>query len=341
MADDILVNQKLFNQDEVNNFTAKNNFAEAAKILFNNQQQNWEMLKKGAASLSSVETKTFPFDGFRIKVQFNPGRITSTSAKVDAKSIKERKCFLCVENLPDEQKGILYEDEFLILCNPFPIFPEHFTLSSISHKPQSIKENFHSFLSFAKNLSKYYTVFYNGPRCGASAPDHLHFQAGNKFFMPIDNDFHQIKNESGTIIFENEKFSTAAVDDGLRKFISIETPDAEEACRCFNYVYDSFKELSGLNDEPMMNIVSTFEEEFGWRILIFLREKHRPQSYFAEGDENLLLSPASVDVGGVCITPLEKDFQKISADNLKSIFREVFISEDKLSDLSARIKNQF
>ena len=121
-----------------------------------------------------------------MKVQFNPGRYISTSAKVDEKSINDRKCFLCPANLPEEQKGILYEEEYLILGNPFPIFPEHFTIPNINHVPQQIKNNFPLMLKLTKDLSKHYVVLYNGPKCGASAPDHFHFQAGTKNFMPIE-----------------------------------------------------------------------------------------------------------------------------------------------------------
>ena len=143
----------------------------------------------------------------KINAQFNAGRMTSTSAKVDPKSISERKCFLCEKNLPAEQKGILYNNKYIILCNPFPIFPTHFTLTHKEHQPQRILDTFSDMLDLSKDLSKHYSVIYNGPRCGASAPDHLHFQAGNKYFMPIDDEFHQIKNEYGKMIFEDDDLS--------------------------------------------------------------------------------------------------------------------------------------
>ena len=188
----------------IKNFIKENNFSDAAKRLFEIQKEQWPMLAAGFKSLDTVKSKTFQFDGFKIKAQFNAGRMTSTSAKVDPKSISERKCFLCTENLPAEQKGILYKDKYLILCNPFPIFPTHFTLTHKEHQPQRILDTFPDMLDLSKDLSKHYSVIYNGPRCGASAPDHLHFQAGNKSFMPIDDEFHQIKNEYGKEIFEDD-----------------------------------------------------------------------------------------------------------------------------------------
>lgn len=326
-----MLQQKIFINDILEQFIKHNDFGSSAKLLIKNQRKEWLMMADGYASLSTVETKSFFFNGFEIKVQFNPARLISTSAKVDPESIKERKCFLCLNNLPPEQKGILYKNDFLILCNPFPIFPEHFTLSSIQHKPQQIKDSFTFLLSLSKDLSKHYTLFYNGPKCGASAPDHLHFQAGNKYFMPIDNDFHQIKNEYGRILVENEKITIASVDDGLRKFISFESNYEDELLNAFDKFYAAYSSLDNSKEEPLMNILSFYEDGYGWRVIIFLREKHRPKAYFAEGDKKIMLSPAAVDLGGVCITPLEKDFEKINKEILTGIFNEVFISREKLN----------
>ncbi len=329
-----------YNNDKVKEVIEENDFASAAKMLLEDQKKTWPQLTSGYESLNSIQVKTFQFDNFTIKVQFNPGRIVSSSAKVDAKSIKERKCFLCYDNLPAEQKGILYKNQYLILCNPFPIFPEHFTLPHIDHIPQSIKINFETLLDFSKDLSGRYTVFYNGPKCGASAPDHLHFQAGNKSFMPIDDDFHQLQNECGEVILENEELSVFGVDDGLRRFISIESSNKKEVIEAFNSLYDLYDALENKEEEPMMNILGFYEEEFGWRILVFLRDKHRPSHYFAEGGGNILLSPASVDLGGVCITPLEKDFNKITKELLTEIFKEISLAKEHFDYIKLSLKKK-
>jgi ATP adenylyltransferase/5',5'''-P-1,P-4-tetraphosphate phosphorylase II len=207
------------NNSEILKLVDEKNYSDAAKQLLEIQKKQWPMLAAGYNSLDTVKSKSFQFDGFKINAQFNAGRMTSTSAKVDPKSISERKCFLCSENLPEEQKGILYNDKYIILCNPFPIFPAHFTLTHKEHTPQRIVDTFSDMLDLSKDLSKHYSVIYNGPRCGASAPDHLHFQAGNKFFMPIDDEFHQIKNEYGKVIYENDDLSFYAIDDEVRKFV--------------------------------------------------------------------------------------------------------------------------
>lgn len=330
---------KILSDDKIiKNLIDENNFSDAAKRLFDIQTEQWQRLKTGVQSLETVKSKSFQFDGYKIKAQFNAGRITSTSAKVDPKSISERKCFLCVENLPVEQKGILYNNNYIILCNPFPIFPTHFTLTNKEHQPQRIVDTFSDMLDLSKDLSKYYSVIYNGPRCGASAPDHLHFQAGNKFFMPVDDEFQQIKNEYGKDIYEDDNLSVFAIDDGLRKFISIESIDKELVVNAFNKFYKTYSKLMNEEQEPLMNLVSLYEEEYGWRIIIFLRAKHRPAVFFAEDETKMLVSPAAIDLGGVCVFPREEDFNRITKEQIADIFKEVFVDVEILNTLLNKIK---
>ena len=193
-------------------------------------------------------------------------------------------------------------------------------------------------MDLSKDLSKYYSVIYNGPRCGASAPDHLHFQAGNKNFMTLDDEFHQIKNEYGKEIFEDDDLSFYAIDDGLRKFISIESNDKKLVVKTFNKFYKTYSELMKEDQEPLMNLVSFYEEEYGWRVVIFLRAKHRPAVFFAEGDKQMMVSPAAIDLGGVCIFPQEEDFNRITKDQIKDIFTEVFIDKKKFEVLMLNLK---
>jgi hypothetical protein len=319
------------------NFVEENNYSDAVKRLFEIQKEQWPMLASGYDTLSTVKSKVFQFDGFKIKSQFNAGRMISTSAKVDPKSISERKCFLCSENLPEAQKGILYKNKYIILCNPFPIFPTHFTLTYKEHQPQRIIDAFPDMLDLSKDISKYYSVIYNGPRCGASAPDHLHFQAGNKFFMPIDDEFHQVKNEYGKVISEKDELSFYAIDDGIRKFVSIESLNKELVVSTFNNFYKTYSELMNEEQEPMINIISFYEEEYGWRIIIFLRAKHRPAVFFAEDESKMLVSPAAIDLGGVCVFPREEDFNRITKEIIGKIFKEVFIDTGKLDLLVKKL----
>jgi hypothetical protein len=332
---------KLVQNELIYEFIANALFGDAAKHLLEDQKLNWQQLREGYESLKEIKIKTFQFDGFRMKIQFNPGRYISTSAKVDDKSINDRKCFLCPVNLPEEQKGILCEDEYLILGNPYPIFPEHFTIPAINHVPQQIKNNFSLMLKMTKDLSKYYVVLYNGPKCGASAPDHFHFQAGTKNYMPISDDFHQLKNEYGEILFESAELIVSAIDDNLRQIISFESTSSEKLIAAFNNFYSIYASTTSSNEEPLMNIISYYEEEFGWRVIVFLRGKHRSSHYFAEGENKMLLSAASVDLGGVCITPLEKDFEKITKVKLTEILSEVSLNKNTFDTIKQKVGQSF
>lgn len=332
-----MIETKLITEELLQPFNhTGNDLASRAKALLAQQKTAWELLRNGYSSLETIQVRTFDFDGFSIKVQFNPGRIVSSAAKVDAKSIAERKCFLCYNHLPAEQRGLLFDDNYLVLCNPFPIFKEHFTLPHVDHRLQEIEYSFPVALDFSKELSKYYTVFYNGPKCGASAPDHLHFQAGEKYFMPIDSEYETIKGSHGSKIADNDGLKIYAVDKYLRKFFSFESKDKQKIVEAFSRLFGAFKQMSPEGEEPMMNVLFYYGND-EWRVIVFPREKHRPSYYFAEGDENILLSPASVDMGGVFITPLEKDFLKITKGNIADIFAQVTISESKFEKLKAAL----
>lgn len=332
------MNNRVYDDKRIHELISNGDIAEASKYLFELQCNDWKLCRDNYDQLKNVQVKKFQFEGYSIKAQFNPGRIISTSAKVDPKSIQERKCFLCEANLPPEQKGILYKDEYIILINPFPIFPIHFTLTNIHHQPQRIEDTFPSLLSFSKDLSKYFTVIYNGPRCGASAPDHLHFQAGNKYFMPIDDEADLIANEYGSVVFDRENLIIQTVDDGLRKFVLFESNDEQLLIDSFRKFYRTYSRLMNENLEPLMNLISFYDDEFGWRIIVFLRAKHRSHHYFEDDDKKILVSPAAIDLGGVCIFPREEDFNRINKELIEEIFREVFIDKNKLDELTKNLK---
>lgn len=303
-------------------------YAEQTRALLQQQKSVWKQLAGGYESLETVQVREFQFDGFTIKIQFNPGRIISSSAKVDEKSIKERKCFLCMENLPADQKGVAYGSDYIILCNPFPIFPEHFTIPHVRHIPQLIDNAFGVLLDLSRDIGKYYTVFYNGPKCGASAPDHLHFQAGNKGFMLIEEQYEKLKPAFGKLIHTGNDVQVTAIDDTLRRIISVESTDKGLIEEVFKKFYTAYAEQNGNNDEPMMNIISYFVPETNmWRVLLIPRGKHRPSYYFLEGEDKILLSPASVDFGGVLITPVEKDFNRLTKEHIIQMFNEVSIDK--------------
>ncbi|NDV64176.1 DUF4922 domain-containing protein [Bacteroides sp. 224] len=306
---------------------------EAVQNLFREQLTDWKLAKDNYEALSQAKTNEFKINYCTCKVQFNPARITSSAAKVDAKSIQQRPCFLCGANRPTEQKGVPFAERYTILVNPYPIFPRHLTIPYISHSKQLIKGRFADMLNLAKELDEY-IVFYNGPKSGASAPDHLHFQAGNKGFLPIEKEWSFIPKERvvkhpGAILWR--------IHDTPRATFVIESDNLPEAEVLFNSVYNAL-ELKPEDEEPMMNILAWYEKGI-WITCIFPREKHRPDLYFAEGDKNLLISPASVDLGGMFISPLEKDFNKITSAEIKYILNEVCVSGNKLRTITQQIKS--
>jgi len=336
-----LPEDKFLKDSQIEFFTENDEYSSAAEYLFNSQLNSWSLLKNNYDLLRNVQTKSFWFDGYKVKVQFNPERIISTSAEVDEDSIKKRKCFLCVENLPEEQKGVLLPDGFIMLCNPYPIFPQHFTLCSDEHKPQRISKAFSEMLELTKLLSPKYSLVYNGPACGASAPDHLHFQAGTKNFIPIENDIQQMKNDFGRIVQEDESITTSFIDDGSRKIIFIESADRNEIEKTFRVIYKIYEKLSEAKPEPMMNILSSYDLEFGWSVILFLRSKHRPEVYHKDEHEKLLISPAAIDLGGVVVTPREEDFIKIDKNILSQIFDEVSLNRKTFSLIEEKVKKEF
>ena len=298
-------------------------FQEKADALFEDQLESWPQLGTNWKLLDAAKVKEFDFDGFSIRVQFNPRRIISSAASVDRESIEKRPCFLCPRHRPPEEKGIWFMDRYELLCNPFPIFRKHYTIALSEHIPQVIEPEFGSFLELSRALPDL-ALFYNAPNCGASAPDHMHFQAGNRGFMPIEQQIGELMLRYGQELHERPGLRVSAVWDRLRRFYVAES-DSLTALEWFGEL--AFGYLRELRDgeEPMINMLSYYSAA-GWKILLFPRDRHRPWQYFEEGDENILLSPASVDMGGTLITPLEKDFEKISRTDIEDIFSQVTFS---------------
>ncbi len=312
--------------------------------LFERQLGVWQQAKDNYEALSHVAIKNFKLGDVPVKVQFNPARIVSSAAKVDVKSIKERKCFLCGANRPEIQEGVPFygkKREYTVLVNPFPIFPKHLTIPDVEHVDQIIGcdgERYEDMLSLAEILDDF-VIFYNGPKCGASAPDHMHFQGGNKGFLPVEYDYAILKKR---LIHSCCGASVYAVENYLKSTVAIEADNKEAAVHEFRQIYNSLV-IKDEEKEPMLNILSwSVGKGSGKKYIsiIFMRDKHRPSHYFAEGDSNILLSPASVDMGGVFITPLEKDFAKISEKNLIEITDEVEIGDDLFCAIENAIKPQ-
>jgi Domain of unknown function (DUF4922) len=288
--------------------------------LIEQQKLLWLQLTEGYTALESVRVREIICSNYSVSVQFNPKRIRSTGADLDAKTIRERKCFLCLENLPELQKGILYRDKFLLLCNPVPIFTQHFTFSSTYHIPQELESSLCVLLNLTRDLSPDFTVFYNGPKSGASAPDHLHFQVCPRRAIPIECDavdMHRRKR----LYYKDHVAGYVLLNYG-RTALIVESTDKLQLLEFLENILEAWKKILGSLEEPKMNILCSYQEEL-WRLIILPRRKHRPDIYFLKGDDRVLISPAAVDIGGLVITPLEKDYLRTDAELIENIFAEV------------------
>lgn len=290
----------------------------AARNLLNEQLISWPLAAGFYQSLSSVRKKEFDFGDFLVQLQFNPARIASTAARTDEKSVSQRPCFLCKDNLPPEQKGVEAGD-YIILVNPYPIFPEHFTIRYNKHVKQQILPYLHDFLRFAHLLDDY-VVFYNGPKVGASAPDHLHFQACGRNFLPLINDFEKLSKFKCVILKSTEGAQLKTIVDYLRSVLIIESQSAEAVLVMFDYVYQ--KLITNPDEEPGMNLVTQYKNGI-YQLFIFPRKEFRPRQFYLEEDQRLMISPAAVEMSGILITPVEKHFDKINRDDIVDIFQQI------------------
>jgi ATP adenylyltransferase/5',5'''-P-1,P-4-tetraphosphate phosphorylase II len=316
------------------------NISEQARKLIKDQQNEWTLAGKNYTGLKNVKIRTLHFDGFDLLVQFNPERIRSSAAKVDTKSIEARPCFLCQNNLPQEQRGIPVLEKYLILVNPFPIFPEHLTIPHQKHIDQRIEHKFMDMLELSVALEDF-TVFYNGPKCGASAPDHFHFQAGIKGFLPIEEEYKKNSGITGGAKLIQDWKSIDGVEicswsNYLRKMLTFRSKDKDQLVSRFEILFTALKKLQPTASEPMLNILSSWEGGY-WTVHIFPRQLHRPWQFFEDGEKQILFSPASVDMGGVLITPRAVDFSKITEMDIRDIFEQICLDEKKFESLLKKI----
>jgi ATP adenylyltransferase/5',5'''-P-1,P-4-tetraphosphate phosphorylase II len=319
---------------------SENNWPELARQLLEKQKTSWELCRNNYEALGRIQTRKYEFEDFEIKLQLNPERITSSSADVGASAIKSRKCFLCLENLPLEQERLVYNKNFVILSNPYPIFQEHFTITKKHHLPQTIIGNFEEMLDITRALGNYYTVFYNGPKCGSSAPDHMHFQAVTMNEIPVEYEFCKMVEKLGPMVLKNGKIDIRFFEDHLRYFISFESQYKGELLFAFKTFVKAFKKISLPNDEPLMNIIANFQER-SWRLIIFPRFKHRPHQFYADDESKLLISPAAVDMGGLLIIPRKEDFDKIKREDIISIYKQVTLPKEYFEYIRKKIGELF
>ena len=300
--------------------------------FFNRQLEKWDDARHRFRDLKHVETKKLSEE---VRLQFNPARIVSTGAKIDKKTLGERPCFLCDKNRPKEQMSQQIDERFHLLVNPFPILPVHFTIPARKHQPQAIYKNYgemHRFLSLHSELM----VFYNGPKCGASAPDHLHFQAGTSGILPLQANWQRLSRNLTDIISLNDEEKIAVVRDFIVPAFVIISKSEESDETLFHRLYKSMP-MRGDETEPMMNIIA-WRKGDEYISVVIPREKHRPEAYFAEGDAQVMVSPGALDMSGLIITPREEDFHKLTEESATTILQECGISTEKMNCIVTKLK---
>lgn len=340
--------------------------ADLAAALLERQKRSWPALGEGHAALEAAEVREIRGDNWMVKVQFNPRRIVSSGARLDPESVRKRPCFLCLPQLPPEQEAILYRDEFLIICNPAPVYPNHLTIVHRRHLPQALPQGLGIFLRLAADFGPGMIVSYNGPRCGASAPDHLHFQAAPAGLLPVEAEVLEPRNRAGVRLRKGVSlWRTQGLERGI---LVIEGKGATGVSSAFGAVISALGRLTGSasrktrlvsgaeggieqkntslpgspvpwagsvnpsREEPMLNLFCTHTGD-GWRLILFPRLKHRPDAYDREGDEKLLVSPGAADMGGMLITPIKKDFLAMDQKLIRGIFHEVALGDSAVESI--------
>jgi hypothetical protein len=296
-------------------------------LLFAQQRATWPALAQSEAALGQLPTKTLTGDGAKVIVQLNPARRHSTHANTDARAIAARACFLCPENMPPEERGVAFED-LVLLPNPYPVLPLHATIASREHRPQRLAGSIGTLLRLAREIGPELAVFYNGARCGASAPDHFHFQCGQADGVPV------LKELLGGVCAVRSSFG--------RRMVAIAGADVEQVRDELESTIDRLGDggwgvaepppqapsRGSDADEPLFNLVAHFHGG-GYRVVVFPRVYHRPACYFAEGPERIAVSPAVLEMCGVMVVTEAADFERMDAATVRAIFEEVCLAQGR------------
>ena len=323
--------------------------------FFEKQLKGWESTRKRFEDLQDkVQTKALETENYSLSVQHNPARLVSTAAKIDRKSLKKRACFLCDNHRPAEQIALAVEGKYNVLVNPFPILPHHLTITSRRHTPQTMNGNYTAFCRIASQLDDY-IVFYNGARCGASAPDHMHFQAGARGFLPLERDWHRYEGRLERIYPQTPEETATVEEAGYEDKRAGIYLLKDYACPVFAVIGERaegqqlllrklVEALPGAeqNREPDMNLLAWMDKSHPAHpdtliTLVFPRAKHRPECYAAEGNKQFLVSPGTLDMAGLLITPRAEDFERLTPQKAASILAEVALPEGEITQVIRRL----
>ena len=294
------------------------NTAIEIETLFGQQVKTWPRLERGIEGLARAHTRPVRIDWYDVFIRHIPHRVGSTTAAVDAQSIAKRPCFLCAGNLDPEERGIPFGNSYTIYFNPFPIVDRHLTIVHQEHRTQRIDGEIGVMLDICRALPSYF-VIYNGPECGASAPDHMHFQAGSRVLFPIEKDTANLER--------------VAVRNYARNVLVFRDSERTRLIETIGRAIAVLADVTSKKPEPLINIAA-FHNGEQWTTYLFPRGKHRPSVYHSG---ELTVSPASIDLCGIFVVPFEKDFARISAEDIAAIFKEVTLRDELFNEVLSKL----
>ena len=304
--------------------------------FFDRQLETWDDARLRFRDLRNVKTRELAVGENTIRLQFNPARMVSTGAKIDTASLKKRACFLCAEHRPSQQFGVSIDRNFTLLVNPFPILPMHFTVPCNRHTPQAIAPNIGEMYKLIEDYPEI-MVFYNGPKCGASAPDHMHLQAGTSGILPLQTAWQRLSHSLKPVA-QGEGYDISLISGYLCGAIAVRSNSADAGVKACKAVFKAMP-LHESDTEPMMNIIAWRGNDYKFTFVVIPRRKHRPDCYFVEDEtKRTMVSPGALDMAGMIITPRETDFTSISPEQAAGIIAECGMPESEVEEIAAEIK---
>ncbi len=301
--------------------------------LYVRQMADFPLARANYGALAEVCWREVRFPGFRVRVQYNPGRMVSTAAKTDRESLQRRACFLCPANMPAEQEGLAYGERYRVCLNPYPIFTRHFTVPSVAHEPQRMAGRLADMLALAEDF-RAYTVFYNGPASGASAPDHFHFQLVPRRVMPLEEETGGTLRET---LAEGREYTAGRLRDYLREALVLESADRGLLLRLTEEVIAILGEVVEHEEEPRFNLFAWREGE-RWTVCVLPRRRWRPRQFFLEGEERVTFSPGCADMAGLVIAPRREDFERYTPELLEDLFGQVTVTPAQGEEIARRVR---
>ncbi len=297
---------------------------ERVHALFAQQRASWDLFRENEAALDAVRIKTFSHDRARVVIQANPGRSVSTNANVDPAAVAVRPCFLCPGALPPAERGIAFGD-YVMLPNPFPVLRHHMTIACRDHVSQKLDGRVHDLFAFAKELGPGMFLIYNGPRCGASAPDHFHFQACCSEGVPLLGETHTGLTEG---IEPRSLFG--------RTMLACRFRASDRAEDAIGRIIAALRRITGETAEPMLNLVVQYRDD-RFTACLFPRTKHRSTHYFAPTPGRIAISPAAIEMAGVVVVADTAHFERVDEAMVLSMFREVTFDDERLLRVAAEV----